>query len=177
MERKKHFFIMLRCTYLIYFKALALIAFVGCLGTSLKTVDFIPDEKHKGFVEFYPSDDFVKDSNFSIFKIDIYKYKPKGPKGYKRLFTETCGKGGVRVAQEPGLHTFFISPQDSSHSEKVQVEVFDKKVTPVKINVFFVQRKSSISTEEIGPLVEEMEVRVDLIYKMFVTVEKPVPIE
>lgn len=158
----------------IYFTFLILITFIACTQNSFKIVDFIPDKEKKGFVEFYPSDNFLKYPHFSIFDIEIYQY---GPKGSKPSFSETCGKG-LRIAKIPGSHTFFVSPKLSTKFkvERIKVKIFDNKITPVRIDILFTKDDSSISVETFDNFIDDVALNMEGFYIMDITVEKPVPI-
>lgn len=151
----------------------------GCRNDNIRSVDNIPDEKQKGFVEFYLSDGFLKDPSSDDFTknfpIEVYKYKRKGT---SRLFTETVIESLI-IAEEPGRHTFFVSPRHSKlPSRKVVAEVVDKKITPVKIDILIGKTEQTTETDVSSqPVLDNFVQHTKQFFKIKVTVFEPISVE
>lgn len=165
--------------YSLYFACWVLIALGGCRESNVRSVDNIPDEQQKGFVEFYLSDRFLKDPESDLFKqnfpVEVYQYKRKGT---SRLYTETVSETLV-IAKKPGRHTFFVVPRHANlPARKVVAKVVDKKITPVKIDISIGKTEQSTEIDmSFQPVSGDFVQHTKQFFKIKVTVFEPISVE
>jgi hypothetical protein len=166
--RKYLFPTALNYSYSIFcFILIGVISICGCANKGLRKLDLTDNSIEKGFVEFCPN--YANKAKYpSKFKLLVYKYNKRGTK----LFSEPVGSG-IRLIERPGMHTYFVKITGSARSEKVIVDVVDKMITPVMIDVDFGPTESK---EKWDTLRETRIKRIKQYFKMRVSIRENIPI-